>query len=322
VTGETVERERDHPGAVLTRIASSHLRVGSFQFAATHLGLEDVNRLADYAIDRHYPDARNTLNPYLSLLEQVMDAQIALIAQWMNVGFVHGVMNTDNFTISGETIDYGPCAFIDQYSRKAVFSSIDHFGRYAFGNQPNIGRWNLSQFATAIAPAVVTLDSDGVEKINALLDDFPRRYIDVWLSGMRAKLGLGTKLESDLLLANELFAVLEGEEVDFTTLFRRLAEVPDKGPESVSSLFSNQHSIDQWLESWTDRIKDDELNPDERRASMNRVNPMYIPRNHKVEEALGAAERGDFEPFKRLLRVVTKPFVEQIEHHDYSEPAP
>lgn len=322
LTGEVVERESDHPGAVLTRTASSHLRVGSFQFAATHLGSEEVKRLADYAIDRHYPEAHNTPNPYLWLLEQIRDAQIAMIARWMNVGFVHGVMNTDNFTISGETIDYGPCAFMDGYSRTAVFSSIDQFGRYAFGNQPNIGRWNFSQFATSIAPLIVSLDSDGIEKINALMKDFPQRYIDVWLRGMRAKLGFGTKHESDLLLANELFAIMEGQNVDFTTLFRRLAEVPEKGSEPVSTLFSDRSSIDHWLHSWADRISEDVLDDDERRASMNLANPVYIPRNHKVEEALEAAETGDFQPFKRLLSVVTKPFEERPELQGYAEPAP
>ena len=322
LTGEVVERERDHPGAVLARTASSHLRVGSFQFAATHLGSEEVKRLADYAIDRHCPEAQNTPNPYLWLLELVMDAQIATIARWMNVGFVHGVMNTDNFAISGETIDYGPCAFIDSYSRTAVYSSIDQFGRYAFGNQPNIGRWNFSQFATSIAPLILSIDGDGIDKINALLKDFPRRYVDVWLCGMRAKLGFGTKHESDLLLANELFTIMEGESVDFTTLFRRLAEVPEKGSECVSTLFSSKSSIDHWLHSWADRISEDVLDVDERRTSMDLANPMYIPRNHKMEEALEAAESGDFQPFKRLLSVVTKPFEEHEELHEYAEAAP
>ena len=321
-TGEQVARKALHPGAVVTRVASSHLRVGTFQFFAANVGADYVRRLADYAIERHYPEARNAPNPYLALIEAVMDAQIRLVAAWINIGFVHGVMNTDNVTISGETIDYGPCAFLDHYSPQAVFSSIDHAGRYAFGNQPNICRWNITQLATALAETIVEVNEDGIERINALLADFPRRYLDAWIAGVRSKIGLRTERAEDFELANRLFAALEGQDVDFTNFFRRLADVPQAGHAAVSSLFKDPATIEPWLEEWAGRIAQDELPASERRDAMNRVNPLYIPRNHKVEEALAAAEAGDLAPFETLFALVTNPFEERDGMDDFAQPAP
>lgn len=321
-TGESVPRQPPKPGAVLMRVASSHIRVGTFQFFAANVGPDHVRKLADYAISRHYPDAAGKANPYLAFLEAVMDAQIRLIADWMMVGFVHGVMNTDNVTVSGETIDYGPCAFIDAYARDAVFSSIDTMGRYAFGNQPNIGRWNIVQLATALAEVISQIDEDGLERINALLADYPQRYLDAWIKGMRRKLGLKTELAADFDLANTLFATLEGQNVDYTLFFRNLAKVPEEGAEAVSKLFKDGDVIGPWIEQWLARLEEDELSAAERRAAMDNVNPLYIPRNHMVEEALAAAEGGDMVPFMRLLEIVRNPYCEREDAAEYALPAP
>lgn len=321
-TGEEVFRQGFKPGAVLMRVAQSHLRIGSFEYAAAHHGPDHVRKLADYAIARHYPEAAEAANPYLALLEAVMDAQIALVASWMQIGFVHGVMNTDNVTISGETIDYGPCAFLDAYSAGAVFSSIDEGGRYAFANQPNICRWNMARLGSALAAVIVEEDADGIEQANALLSAFPDRYHACWLAGVRGKLGLASEQDGDLDLAADLFVMLEGKQVDFTGFFRALASVPAKGSAAMAGLFSDVAIIEPWLDRWKARTDADDLPAHERMAAMNAVNPIYIPRNHKVEEALQAAEQGDITPFERLLAVVRKPFEEREGLDEYAQPPP
>lgn len=321
-TGETVVRERRHPGAVVARIAASHIRVGTFQFFAAHFGADHVRQLADYTIARHYPAAAEAEYPYLALLEMVMDAQIALVARWMNLGFVHGVMNTDNVAVSGETIDYGPCAFVEAYDPATVFSSIDTQGRYAFGNQPFVARWNMAQLANALLPAMVEGDPAAVEKASALIDAFPERYIAAWLQGMRAKLGLASVEEGDLDLASRLLKTMEGQEVDFTLFFRQLARVPEEGTDTAADLFAEPRAIAPWLAEWQARTARDTLPRSERRAAMDAANPLYIPRNHRVEEALAAAETGDMAPFAQLLEVVRHPYGERAEWSAYAQPAP
>ena len=321
-TGERVYRQAFHPGAVLMRVGASHLRVGTFEFAAAHKEIEELRKLADYAIARHYPHSAKAANPYLALLDAVMNAQIALVSSWMHVGFVHGVMNTDNVTISGETIDYGPCAFLDAYAANAVFSSIDEGGRYAFANQPNICRWNMTRLGSALAPLITKLDAKGIDKANALLGEFPERYHTAWLDGMRRKLGLQSVAEGDLDLAADLFVLMEGQEADFTLFFRHLARVPAVGPSAVTHLFKQGEVIEPWLERWQERLANEGLADAERVAIMQAANPVYIPRNHKVEEALQAAEKGDMEPFERLLEAVRHPYGEREGLEEYELPAP
>ncbi|MCV7219106.1 YdiU family protein [Mycobacterium crocinum] len=303
-TGRTVQRETVLDGAVLARVASSHLRVGSFQYVSAAGESEVLRRLADHAISRHYPAAAEADNPYLALLESVIAAQADLIAQWMLVGFIHGVMNTDNMTISGETIDYGPCAFMDTFDPKTVFSSIDSWGRYAYGNQPTIAAWNLARFAEALLGLIDDDQDRAVERATASLQQFPQLYSAAYVAGMRRKLGLSDDVEDAAAqtLCEDLVALLESERVDYTSFFRRLAG----------------GVVDPALEAWAGRWR--ELNPDA--EAMQRVNPVYIPRNHLVEEALTAASAGDMELFDRLLRVVSSPYDERPGFERYAEPAP
>lgn len=323
LTGEKVARQSLQPGAVLARIGKSHIRVGTFQFFAAHLGSDHVKRLADYAIARHFPAAARAANPYLAFFEAVMDAQLRLIASWVHVGFVHGVMNTDNVAISGETLDFGPCAFIDEYSPEAVFSSIDHGGRYAFGNQPVIGRWNLTQLGSALVEVVAAVNPDDVESMNALLASYAERYQAAWLDGVRAKIGLASADHGDLELANRLFAAMEGQGVDYTNFFRNLAASLTAGREVVAGMFKDRQSIDGWLDDWKARLdRDPAMLPEVRAAAMNSVNPLYIPRNHKVEAALEAAVSGDMAPYWQLLEIVSHPFEERADWTEFAQPAP
>jgi len=321
-TGELIVRNGREPGAVLARVASSHLRVGTFQFFAARGETERVRRLADYAIARHHPDLVGTEGRYLELLRRVRDAQAALVARWVLVGFVHGVMNTDNMTISGETIDYGPCAFIDAYDPRAVFSSIDHQGRYAYGNQPNIAQWNLARLAETLLP-LIDADPDAAvrvatEEVNA----FPEIYRARWLEGMRRKLGLMKELPGDLDLANGLFAAMEGASVDFTMLFRALSDVVRGNVEPARGLFADAGAFDVWLEEYRARCGLEDIDADARAVAMDRVNPVYVPRNHKVEAALEAANLGEMEPFDRLLDAVTRPFDARPGLGEFAGPAP
>ncbi|MBL4646374.1 MAG: YdiU family protein [Rhizobiales bacterium] len=329
LTGEEVMRERPEQGAVLARVATSHLRVGTFQFFAARSEAEKVRRLADYAIDRHFPDImqgpeKQDPNRYLEFFRRVRDVQAALVARWVLVGFVHGVMNTDNTTISGETIDYGPCAFIDNYDPKAVFSSIDKQGRYAYGNQPPIIQWNLSRFAETLIDLVNPDDSDdAVRQLTNEINAFPARYQQEWLKGMRLKLGLTLDQESDLDLVNDLHAAMQGQNVDFTQFFRSLSDVArgDTGP--ARALFDTpETAFDDWLDRYVNRLAQEDIDGKSRSLAMDQVNPLYIPRNHKVEEALAAARAGDMAPFDRLLEVLSRPFEAQSDAEDYAKPAP
>jgi len=321
-TGEQVMREGLQPGAVLVRVAASHLRVGTFQYAAMSDDPTLLRRLADYAIARRYPDASQAKNPYLALLHGVVGAQASLVARWMLVGFVHGVMNTDNMTISGESIDFGPCAFMDVFDPSTVFSSIDDAGRYAYGNQPQIALWNLTRLAETLLPL---LDVD-VESAKAMasevLQSFSGRYHESWTNGMRAKLGLGDHDGDVGEMINELLVALREQKVDFTSFFRALSSAVVGDTASVRFLFRDPASFDGWAARWRAEVANRAPDLRATAVAMDQVNPLYIPRNHKVEEALAAATGGDFEPFRRLLEVVSQPFDDRPGFESYAVPAP
>ena len=322
LTGEGIWRETPHPGAVLTRVAASHLRVGTFEWAAAHRGRDEVARLADYALKRHFPDRQGAANRPLTLLEAVCDAQARLVAQWMNLGFVHGVMNTDNVTISGETIDYGPCAFLDAYSAGQVFSSIDSGGRYAFGQQPLVCRWNLYRLASALIEAIVAVDETDNEAARLLLERFPTRYEAHWIAGLRPKLGLASAREGDLALGRDLFAALEGQGADFTRLFRALGASLEEDFGTVAAECTDPEALRGWWERWQERIAQEPLDPAARRAAMDAANPIYVPRNHLTDAALATAEAGDMAPFEELLALVTSPFTPREGMERYAHGAP
>ena len=321
-TGDLIARDTLLPGAVLTRVAASHLRVGSFQYAAAHDEPTLLRRLADHAISRHYPDAVHTDNRYLALFEGVVDAHASLVARWMLVGFIHGVMNTDNMTISGETIDYGPCAFIDAFDPATVFSSIDHGGRYAYGNQPKIAHWNLARLAEALLPLFGADTDMGVAAATDMLQSFPDRYHRYWVDGMRAKLGLGDGEQDDREIIDELLALLQAQRVDFTSCFRALSSAVLGDRERARSLFAQPAAFDAWSLRWQTELSHQARDPTATAAAMDRVNPVYIPRNHQVEEALATASDGDLRPFQRLLDVLAQPFHQRSGLESYAEPAP
>jgi uncharacterized protein YdiU (UPF0061 family) len=315
-TGRAVQRETVLPGAVLARVASSHLRVGSFQYARATDDLDLLRRLADHAIARHHPRATEADNTALALFEAVVAAQAELVAQWMLVGFVHGVMNTDNMTISGETIDYGPCAFMDAFDPATVYSSIDSGGRYAYGNQPVVAEWNLARFAEALLPLLADEQDAAVELAVEALGGFRERYSSAWSAGMRAKLGLPDGLDDEVAsaLVADLLTLVQADHVDHTSFFRSLGTAARGDTEPARGMFLDLAGFDAWAERWR------AVGPDA--DALDRVNPAYVPRNHLVEEALDAATAGDLEPFDRLLAVVTAPYDERPGLERYAEPAP
>jgi uncharacterized protein YdiU (UPF0061 family) len=315
-TGRPVQRETLLPGAVLARVAASHLRVGSFQYAAATADLDLLRRLADHAIARHHPDAARAENPYLALFESVAAVQASLVARWMLIGFVHGVMNTDNMTISGETIDYGPCAFMEAYDPDTVFSSIDEWGRYAYDNQPVVAGWNLARFAEALLPLFAEDVEEGIALAENAFGVFRARYDATWTAGMRAKLGLSADIDTETVtsLVDELLALLKESRVDYTSFFRGLSHAARGDAESIRGLFINLPGVDSWISRWR------ALGPDA--ESMDRSNPIYIPRNHLVEEALTAATAGDLNPLRQLLIAVSAPFDERPGFGRYATPAP
>jgi uncharacterized protein YdiU (UPF0061 family) len=326
-TGERVLRETLLPGAVFTRVAASHLRVGTFQYFAALRDTEGLRVLADYAISRHYPDAAQTKRRYRALLDAVIAKQAKLIAQWMLLGFVHGVMNTDNTSISGETIDYGPCAFMEAYDPATVFSSIDRHGRYAYGNQPGIALWNLTRLAEALLP-VLALEEDNEESAlasaNEALAAFPGIYETAHIAGLRRKLGLLTEREGDPALAEDLLQRMASSRADFTLTFRKLcnAAAGPEGDEEVRALFAEPESYDAWAIAWRRRLEEESVSGKERAALMRKANPALIPRNHRVEAALNAAvERQDLQPFEELLDAVSRPFEERPGLERYATPA-
>ena len=318
-TGETIRRERPLPGAILTRVAASHIRVGSFQFFAARNDTERVQQLAEHAIARHDPALVGREDRFLAFYEAVVQRQSKLVALWMSVGFIHGVMNTDNMTVSGETIDYGPCAFLEAYDPQTVFSSIDTHGRYAFGNQPGIAQWNLARLAETLLPLFHTDDEQAVAAATRVLDGFGGHFDRHWLNLHRLKLGLRSDSaddEADRALVNELLQLMHGHRVDFTLGFRRLSAVLRGAPQDWLALWGDQHAAtDDWLARWQQRVNTQGEPAQKVAARMDATNPLFIPRNHLVENALDAAtESGDLRAFERLLAIVTDPFTERSEH--------
>jgi uncharacterized protein YdiU (UPF0061 family) len=321
-TGDHVARETMLPGAVLTRVAASHLRVGTFEYAAAYGGPALVRRLADYAIARHHPHAAAADNPYLTFLEGVVDAQASLVARWMAVGFVHGVMNTDNMTISGETIDYGPCAFMDAFDPATVFSSIDHARRYAYRNQPPIAQWNLARLAESLLGLLHDEMESALATATDVLQSFPGRYGEYLNREMRAKLGLFDGRGVDGALVDDLLALLHAQGVDFTSCFRALSSSALGNATRARSLFAEPSAFDAWSARWRAQLPVRAPDLQAIADAMDRVNPVYVPRNHLVEEALVAADAGDLRPCRRLLEVLARPFDEREGLEPYAEPAP
>lgn len=322
ITGDPVYRQTILPGAVLTRVASSHVRIGTFEYFATRGDEEAVRRLADHVICRLYPEAKNAANPYIKLLEQVIEAQSRLVASWMHIGFIHGVMNTDNMALSGETIDYGPCAFMDDYDPMKVFSSIDRHGRYAFGNQPHIAGWNLARFAETLLPLFDTDSNKAVAAAEDLLSTFPARFRQHWLSGMRRKLGLFSEKEGDIALIEEFLELMHKNNADYTLAFRLLCDAADEniGDVELHKLFTGE-GIGKWLTCWRARIAREPEPMIGRAQAMRLVNPAYIPRNHRIEQAIVAAvEKGDFSLMERLRLVLANPYRQQDGFSEYALP--
>ena len=326
-TGERVLREMVLPGAVLTRVAASHLRVGTFQYFAAQGDTDGIRRLAEYAIARHYPEAAQAERPFRALLDGVIARQAHLVAQWILLGFIHGVMNTDNTSISGETIDYGPCAFMEAYDPATVFSSIDHQGRYAYGNQPRIALWNLTRLAEAMLPILEQEQGSqeaALASANEALAAFAPRFEAAQIAGLRRKLGLLTERDGDLALAQDLLERMAANRADFTLTFRRLcdAATDPAGHAEVRALFADAGAYDTWSVGWRNRMNEESVSVQERAATMRMANPAYIPRNHLVEAALNAAvERQDFQPFEKLLDVVSRPYEDRPGLSHYSAPA-
>jgi uncharacterized protein YdiU (UPF0061 family) len=322
-TGEHVYRETPLPGAVLTRVAASHIRIGTFQYFAGHGGVDKVRELADYAIARHYPDTAEADNPYLAFFAAVTDAQAFLVANWMHVGFIHGVMNTDNMTISGETLDYGPCAFMDTYAPGTSFSSIDRQGRYAYANQPVILPWNLTRLAETLVPLVDPDQDKAIEILTETIEQTQSLYETHWLAGMRSKIGMSTEDPNDLDLVNDLLWVMKDGQADFTLVFRRLSQTLRGDSDAVQNLFDQSGAFDVWARRWRKRLEQEGVDAGTCAQAMDRVNPIYIPRNHKVEEALAAAVgHADMKPFSKLLAVLSHPFDKVDGNEAYAEPIP
>ncbi len=324
-TGQPVYREGPVPGGVFTRVARSHVRIGTFQWFAAREDGANVKVLADYVIDRHYPDVKEADNPYLALLEGVIERQAKLIAHWMQLGFIHGVMNTDNMSVSGETIDYGPCAFMDEYHPGKTFSSIDHQGRYAYANQSPIGQWNLTRFAETLIPLLDNDQDTAIKKAETSLD----RYHDIHRAEMRrrfyAKIGIAEDSNnvddnaSDWELVDTLLTTMAENHADFTLVFRHLPEALERdNAEPVAKWFDQPDAFTKWFDTWRLRIPVPER--DAAVKLMRTTNPIFIPRNHRVEQAIAAGYEGDFEPFHRLVNLLRAPFSEQPEHAEYEHP--
>jgi uncharacterized protein YdiU (UPF0061 family) len=323
MTGESVLRETLLPGAVLTRVASSHIRVGTFQYFAARGDTDGVRRLADHVIARHYPQLANADRPYHSLLSAVIARQAELVARWLLVGFIHGVMNTDNTSISGETIDYGPCAFMDQYDPATVFSSIDEQGRYAYANQPRIALWNLTRLAECLLPLLSEAQDKAIEEAQTALGDFIEAFDTAYQAGLRSKLGLFTARDEDRALAQDLLDAMARNQADFTLTFRRLSDaaLDPVGDGAVRQLFADPAAYDEWAVRWRQRTSEEPQQPAARQAAMRAVNPAFIPRNHRVEAVIDAAvNRDDFAPFEELLAVLAKPYEDQPAFAVYAEP--
>lgn len=313
-TGNTVMRERPQPGAVLARVAGSHIRVGTFEYFAYQRDTDAIRKLADYTIARHFASLMFEDQPYEALLQAVAQRQAELIADWMSVGFIHGVMNTDNMTLSGETLDYGPCAFMDSYHANTVFSSIDARGRYAYGNQPNIGYWNLARLAESLLPLFSGSEETAVETAKGILEEYRQYYNTAWLERFGRKLGISMPTEDDEPLIQEILALMQEHSSDFTVTFRELTHIANdgKGIDRAAALFGDTPRAREWAAQWADRVDD----PD----GMWQVNPAIIPRNHQVEKAIRSAEQGDLRPFHDLMAALEAPFSTSADESAYYQP--
>lgn len=320
-TGEPVYRETPQPGAVFTRVAASHIRVGTFQFFAAQGDDAAVKTLADHVIARHYPELAAQENPYRALFHAVALRQAALIARWLSVGFIHGVMNTDNMTVSGETIDFGPCAFLDEYDPRKVFSYIDQGGRYAYGNQPGIAQWNLARLAETLLSLFGGSEDESVAVAHEALAGYEQAFHDHWLAAMRAKLGLTGTAEGDLALVRDFLALMQRGEADFTLTFRALGKLAGGAADSaLVVLFRDPTGLVDWLTRWRGRLAQDSLESSARQAAMERVNPAIVPRNHRIEQVIQAGLQDDFAPFEHLLAALARPFEEDPAFAIYQEP--
>jgi len=321
-TGEPVMRETALQGAVLTRVAASHIRVGTFQFFAVRGDVEGLKALADYVIARHYPDLAGAANPYGALLHRVMERQAALVAHWMQIGFIHGVMNTDNVAVSGETIDYGPCAFMDAYDPATVYSSIDQHGRYAYGNQPIVAQWNLARLAEALLPLLGDDREAALPVAQAAIDAYPGRFEAAFAAGFRRKLGLSEAQADDPVLIKDFLELMTANKADFTLTFRHLSDAASDPADDAEAraLFADPTAFDGWAVRWRERLAQEGGDPAARSAAMKAVNPAFIPRNHLVEAALSAAADGDLQPFERLVAVLARPFDDQPDAAAYALP--
>jgi uncharacterized protein YdiU (UPF0061 family) len=320
-TGEPVTRETVLPVAMLTRIASSHIRVGTFQYFAARGDVEAVRLLGDHVIARHYPGAGETQHPYRALLDAVIAAQANLVARWLLVGFIHGVMNTDNMSVAGETLDYGPCAFMDVYDPATVFSSIDRMGRYAYGNQPRIAHWNLTRLAETLLPLLDEDQDAAVEQAQDALAAFGPIFEQAYFEGLRRKFGLASEEDGDVELINTLLSRMTENQVDFTLFFRALGQAALGENDPARALFIDPDAFDAWAAEWQLRLSREEQDAESRRSAMDRVNPAFIPRNHQVEAMIAAAvDRGDFAPFRRMLDVLSRPYDYQPTAEDLAQP--
>ena len=315
-TGEEVIRETPLQGALLTRVALSHIRVGTFQYIAAREKKDELEILLNYVINRHYPNIKNSKNKAIDLLKIVLDKQIDLVVNWMRVGFIHGVMNTDNMSISGETIDYGPCAFMDTYDPKTVFSSIDQTGRYAYCNQPMITKWNLSRFAECLIPLIDKNHDEAVKIATEIINSFEKKYEEKWLNMMRDKLGLFGADEKDKLLILDLLTWMHQNKVDYTNTFCHLMNLTIEHNNNYES-----NDFLNWKKRWQERLKTNNNNPEKYLNLMRSVNPLVIPRNHIVEESLNDLNKGNLNTFKQLLNILNKPYIEQKNITDYQIPS-
>jgi uncharacterized protein YdiU (UPF0061 family) len=320
-TGQMVYRETMLPGAVIVRVASSHIRVGTFQYFAARGDTEALRLLADHVIARHYPEAAGAERPYRALLDAVIEAQAKLVAAWLGVGFIHGVMNTDNASVAGETIDYGPCAFMDEYDPATVFSSIDRMGRYAYGNQPQIALWNLTRFAETLLPLLGEDEGKAIADAEEALGAYPALFQCFYLAVFRKKIGLFSEREGDAELVTALLTLMAENRADFTNLFRRLAGAQREGEGAARELFTDPPAFDAWAAQWRSRMAEEPQDAEMRREMMRAANPAFIPRNHRVEAMIRAAvDRNDFGPFEELLTLLSRPFEDQPELAHYADP--
>ena len=315
-TGEKVVRENLLPGAILTRVASSHIRVGTFQYIAAKQNIDDLTTLVDYTIERHYPEIQSSKNKALDLLNLAMEKQCQLVINWMRVGFIHGVMNTDNMTLSGETIDYGPCAFMDHYDPKTVFSSIDKFGRYSFSNQPPITKWNLARLAECLIPLIDKDEDQAIKIASEIIDNFQNIYETKWLNMMRDKLGLFGEDKDDLELINNLLNWMQSNQADYTNTFCYLMNISS----IQDQIYKDKDFID-WSKNWEKRILINGGSKENSLELMKKNNPIVIPRNHKVEEALEAANDNNLKPMYNLLSILKKPYTKQINIEKFQTPS-